>query len=45
MRHAEVDRLRRPQVDRAREEAELAQRQYMLVRPENRLVVDTLERR
>ena len=45
MRQAEVDRLRRAQVDRAREEAELAQRQYMLVRPENRLVVDTLERR
>jgi DNA invertase Pin-like site-specific DNA recombinase len=45
MRQAEVNRLRRAQVDRAREEAELAQRQYMLARPENRLVVDTLERR
>ena len=44
-RQAEVDRLRRAQVERAREEAELAQRQYMLARPENRLVVDTLERR
>ena len=44
-RQVEVDRLRRAQVDRAREEAELAQRQYMLARPENRLVVDTLERR
>ena len=43
-RKAEVDRLRRAQVERAREEAELAQRQYMLARPENRLVVDTLER-
>lgn len=43
-RQAEVDRLRRAQVDRAREEAELAQRQYMLARPENRLVVDSLER-
>lgn len=43
-RKAEVDRLRRAQVERAREEVELAQRQYMLVRPENRLVADTLER-
>jgi hypothetical protein len=43
-RQAEVDRLRRAQVDRAREEAELAQRQYLLARPENRLVVDNLER-
>ena len=42
-RKAEVDRLHRAQVDRAREEAEFAQRQYMLVRPENRLVADTLE--
>jgi len=43
-RQAEVDRLRRAQVERAREQAELAQRQYMLARPENRLVVDSLER-
>jgi DNA invertase Pin-like site-specific DNA recombinase len=43
-RQAEVDRLRRARVERAREEAELAQRQYLLVRPENRLVVDNLER-
>jgi DNA invertase Pin-like site-specific DNA recombinase len=43
-RRTDVDRLRRAQVERAREEAELAQRQYMLARPENRLVVDTLER-
>jgi hypothetical protein len=43
-RQAEVDRLRRAQVDRARQEAELAQRQYLLARPENRLVVDNLER-
>jgi len=43
-RRADVDRLRRAQVERAREETELAQRQYMLARPENRLVVDTLER-
>jgi len=43
-RKAEQDRLRRAQVERAREQAELAQRQYLLARPENRLVVDTLER-
>src|SRR5215472_15542028 len=42
-RKAEVDRLQRAQVERAREEAELAQRQFMLVRPEHRLVADTLE--
>lgn len=42
-RKAEVDRLRRAQVERAREEAELAQRQFMLVRPEHRLVADSLE--
>jgi DNA invertase Pin-like site-specific DNA recombinase len=43
-RRAEVDRIRRAQVERAREEAEVAGRQYMLVRPENRLVADNLER-
>jgi DNA invertase Pin-like site-specific DNA recombinase len=43
-RKLEVDRLRRIQVERAREEADLAKRQFMLVRPENRLVADTLER-
>jgi DNA invertase Pin-like site-specific DNA recombinase len=43
-RKAEVDRLRRVQVERAREEAELAQRQFLLVRPEHRLVADSLER-
>jgi DNA invertase Pin-like site-specific DNA recombinase len=42
-RQAEVDRQRRAQVQRAREEAERAQRQFMLVRPENRLVADQLE--
>lgn len=41
---AEVDRVRRAHVDRAREEAELAQRQFFLVRPEHRLVADSLER-
>ncbi len=43
-RAAEVDRLRRAQVERAREEAELARRQFFLVRPEHRLVADSLER-
>jgi hypothetical protein len=43
-RRLEVDRLRRVQVERAREEADLAKRQFMLVRPENRLVADALER-
>src|SRR5439155_3934890 len=43
-RAAEIDRLRRTQVERAREEAELAQRQFLLVRPEHRLVADSLER-
>ena len=44
-RRAEIHRLHRVQVQRAREEVELAQRQFMLVRPENRLVADSLERR
>jgi hypothetical protein len=43
-RQADVDRLRHAQVERARAEAELAQRQFLLVRPEHRLVADTLER-
>ena len=39
----ETDQLRRQQVERARYEAELAQRRFMRVDPENRLVADTLE--
>jgi len=39
----EADRLRKQQVERARYEAELAQRRYMHVDPQNRLVADTLE--
>ena len=39
----EVERLRQEQVERARYEAELAQRRYMRVDPDNRLVADTLE--
>ena len=37
------DRLRRQHVERARYEAEVAQRRYMRVDPENRLVADSLE--
>jgi hypothetical protein len=39
----EADRLRKQQVERARYEAELAQRRYMHVDPQNRLVADSLE--
>jgi len=42
-RAAEADRLRRQQVERARYEAELAQRRYLRVDPDNRLVADSLE--
>ena len=44
-RRAEIHSLHRAQVQRAREEGELAQRQFLLVRPENRLVANSLERR
>ena len=43
-RKTAVDRLRRVEVQRAREEAELAQQQFLRVRPEHRLVADRLER-
>jgi len=39
----EVERLRQEQVERARYEADLAQRRYMRVDPDNRLVASTLE--
>ena len=42
-RAAEVDGLHQKQVERARYEAELAQRRYLQVSPENRLVADSLE--
>jgi hypothetical protein len=35
--------MRRQQVERARYEAELAQRRYLRVDPDNRLVADSLE--
>jgi DNA invertase Pin-like site-specific DNA recombinase len=42
-RAAEADRLRHQQVERARYEAELAQRRYLRVDPDNRLVAASLE--
>jgi DNA invertase Pin-like site-specific DNA recombinase len=42
-RAEEADRLRQQQVERARYEAELAQRRYLRVDPDNRLVAATLE--
>jgi len=39
----DADRLRRQQVERARYEVELAQRRYLRVDPDNRLVAATLE--
>ncbi|MGH6674701.1 MAG: recombinase family protein [Xanthobacteraceae bacterium] len=43
-RHEEADRLRLRAVERAQFEVDLAQRRFMLVDPNNRLVADTLER-
>jgi len=42
-RMEEVDALRRKQVERARYEADLAERRFMQVDPANRLVADVLE--
>lgn len=42
-RREEADRLRSRAVERAQIEADLAQRRYMLIDPNNRLVADTLE--
>ena len=39
----EADRLRHQQVERAQYEADLAQRRYLRVDPDNRLVADSLE--
>jgi len=44
-RFEEVDKIRRQQMERAQYEANLAERQYMLVDPENRLVTGSLESR
>jgi recombinase-like zinc beta ribbon protein len=43
-RYEEADQLRSRAVERAQIEADLAQRRFMLVDPNNRLVADTLER-
>jgi DNA invertase Pin-like site-specific DNA recombinase len=43
-RYDEADRLRLRAIERAQFEADLAQRRFMLVDPNNRLVADTLER-
>jgi DNA invertase Pin-like site-specific DNA recombinase len=43
-RQQEADRLRGRAVERAQIEADLAQRRFLLVDPNNRLVADTLER-
>jgi DNA invertase Pin-like site-specific DNA recombinase len=43
-RHEEADQLRLRAVERAQIDADLAQRRFMLVDPNNRLVADTLER-
>jgi hypothetical protein len=42
-RYEEVDQLRCRVIERAQTEADLAQRRFMLVDPNNRLVADTLE--
>lgn len=42
-RAEELDHLRRQQVERARYEADMAQRRYLRVDPDNRLVADALE--
>ncbi len=42
-RQEEADRLRRQHVERAKYEAELAQRRFLRVDPDNRLVADALE--
>ena len=43
VRYEEADRLRCRAIERAQIEADLAQRRFMLVDPNNRLVADTLE--
>jgi DNA invertase Pin-like site-specific DNA recombinase len=43
--HEEFAALHRNRIERARHEADVAERQFLLVNPENRLVADNLERR
>ncbi|MGO9833018.1 MAG: recombinase family protein [Polyangiaceae bacterium] len=42
-RYEEADQLRRRAIERAQVDADLAQRRFMMVDPQNRLVADTLE--
>jgi DNA invertase Pin-like site-specific DNA recombinase len=42
-REVEADHLRRQHVERARQEAEVAQHRFMRVHPDNRMVADALE--
>ncbi|KPL11212.1 hypothetical protein AMJ85_04225 [candidate division BRC1 bacterium SM23_51] len=44
-RHEEVESLHQSQIERAQHEARLAERQFLLANPENRLVADALEAR
>jgi hypothetical protein len=43
--HEELAVIHRNRIERARHEADMAERQFLLVNPENRLVADNLERR
>ena len=43
--HEELAAIHRSRIERARHEADMAERQFLLVNPENRLVADNLERR
>src|SRR5262249_35527355 len=43
--HEELATIHRNRIERARHEADVAERQFLLVNPENRLVADNLERR
>jgi hypothetical protein len=44
-RQREAEALYLSQIERARQDSQLAQRQFLLANPENRLVVDNLEKR
>ena len=43
--HEELAAIHRSRIERARHEADMAERQFLLVNPENRLVADNLEKR
>lgn len=44
-RHDELAAIHRSRIERARHAADMAERQFLLVNPENRLVADNLEKR